>query len=339
MTPLPSSPWLTIDSCEHGCSSLPARSLQVDASEAPFRVMTRRHGAHLTFSPMMYSYAFHLAIDLSNSLRTITAPKKLTDNACYSPVFARSPKHRAMIHSVAPEDRPLIIQFCGTDAETVVAAAKHIEHECDGVDLNLGCPQRCARLGGYGAFLPDQPEVVYSIVNAMHQNLTVPASCKIRLNPDTDRAQSLEKTIDFAVKLQAHGCQLLTIHGRTRNMKGANAPHTDWAAIREIKRHLNIPVIANGSIDSFADIEPCMQESTADAVMAAYSMLANPYLFENIDLRGDHLGRIKAAREYMAIVQEYPTTRKYQDYHIFSLLRGPYVADITFYWITAHLSL
>jgi tRNA-dihydrouridine synthase 1 len=198
------------------------------------------------------------------------------------------------------------------------------------VDLNLGCPQSCARKHGYGAFLPDQPELVYSIVNALHQNIAVPVTCKIRLNPDPDRTQSLEKTIDFATKLQAHGAQVLTIHGRTRDMKGANAPHADWAAIREIKRHLNIPVIANGSIASFADIEPCMQESTADAVMAAYSMISNPYLFENIDLRGDHLGQLRAAREYIDICQSFPVGRKFQDFHIFPLLRGAYVACLLF---------
>lgn len=185
----------------------------------------------------------------------------------------------------------------------------------------------CAKKGGYGAFLPDDPELACSIVNAMHQNLTVPVTCKIRLNPHEDKQISLEKTIDFAVKLQANGCQVLTVHGRTRHEKGSNAPHANWSAIREIKRHLNIPVIANGSIASYADVEPCLQESGADAVMAAYAMLYNPYLFEGIDLRGNHIAQLNAAREYYTICQEFPTTRKYQDNHVFALLRTPYVKE------------
>lgn len=229
---------------------------------------------------------------------------------------------------MAPEDRPLIVQFAGTDPETVVTAARFVEDECDGVDLNMGCPQTCAKKGGYGAFLPDQPELVYSIVNAMHQNLKVPVTCKIRLNPDPDRTSSIEKTIDFALKLQANGCQVLTVHGRTRNMKGPTAPHADWLAIREIKRHLNIPVIANGSIDTFADIDTCLSESTADAVMAAYTLLLNPYLFDNIDLRGKPLGQLDAAREYINICQEHPTQRKFQDFHIFPLLRAAYANSL-----------
>ena len=43
------------------------------------------------------------------------------------------------------EDRPLITQFCGNDPDTVVRAARHIEHKCDAVDLNLGCPQKIAK--------------------------------------------------------------------------------------------------------------------------------------------------------------------------------------------------
>lgn len=47
------------------------------------------------------------------------------------------------------------MQFCGNDANTVLAAAAHVEDQVDAVDLNFGCPQRIARRGKYGAFLMD----------------------------------------------------------------------------------------------------------------------------------------------------------------------------------------
>lgn len=65
------------------------------------------------------------------------------------------------------EDRPLITQFCGNDPDTVVRAARHVEHKCDAVDLNLGCPQNIAKKGNYGAFLLPNPQLCEDIVSAM----------------------------------------------------------------------------------------------------------------------------------------------------------------------------
>ena len=61
--------------------------------------------------------------------------------------------------------RPLFTQFCGNDADTVVAAAWHVEAHTDYVDINFGCPQRIARRGHYGAFLMDDLGEVERLVS------------------------------------------------------------------------------------------------------------------------------------------------------------------------------
>ena len=55
------------------------------------------------------------------------------------------------------------MQFCANDPDTFLEASKLAEPLCDGIDLNLGCPQSIARRGNYGAFLQEEWDLVYRI--------------------------------------------------------------------------------------------------------------------------------------------------------------------------------
>ena len=91
-------------------------------SELAFRLLARRHGAQLCYTPMIRSEEFSV------------------------PLLER--------HA---DDCPLVAHFSGNDPQTLLDAARQAER-CRGVvavDLNLGCPQRAARSGRFGAFLCD----------------------------------------------------------------------------------------------------------------------------------------------------------------------------------------
>lgn len=88
-----------------------------------------------------------------------------------------------------------------------------LQDQTDYIDLNLGCPQRIAKRGYYGAFLMDNQPLVQQLVSAAATRLKTPVSVKIRLFPE------LQTTIQYAQMLQNAGASLLAIHGRTRDMK------------------------------------------------------------------------------------------------------------------------
>ena len=81
--------------------------------------------------------------------------------------------------------------FCANDPDTLLRAARLIEDRCDAVDLNLGCPQRIARRGKYGAFLMDDLDLVERIVRTLAEGLTVPVTCKAGFTPHSHTARTL----------------------------------------------------------------------------------------------------------------------------------------------------
>jgi tRNA-dihydrouridine synthase 1 len=87
--------------------------------------------------------------------------------------YVRKHKKCDLFFNTEPGDRPLIFQLSGNNPDLCLEAARMVEEFVDGVDLNLGCPQRIASRSGYGAFLMAFPETVERVVKTMSQGLKV----------------------------------------------------------------------------------------------------------------------------------------------------------------------
>jgi len=252
----------------------------VDQSELAWRELSRRYGADLCYTPMINSS-----------------------------VFLRNPKgKRGHVFTTAPDDRPLIAQFCGNEPETVLAAAKSIEDQVDAVDLNFGCPQNIARKGRYGAFLMDDWDLVSSLVKKLHEGLTVPVTCKIRVFDD------VAKSVEYAKMIEASGCQMLTVHGRTIKQKGQLTGMADWEAIKAIKAAVSIPVVANGNILYEADVDECIRKTGVDGVMSAEANLTDPTVFDKGEFRVWDV-----TEQYLEIVKKHGTPWPFAKSHLFKL--------------------
>ncbi|KAJ3126547.1 hypothetical protein HK100_010204 [Physocladia obscura] len=262
----------------------------VDHSEYAWRILSRKYGAELCYTPM-----FHARL------------------------FAENEQYRTEQFVTGPNDRPLIVQFCANDAETLLKAAKLVENDCDAVDLNLGCPQGIAKRGHYGSFLMEDWDLICEMVSTLHKNLAVPVTCKIRVYPDVN------KTIEYAKRLQAAGCQILTVHGRTREMKGHKTGIADWEQIRRVKAALQIPVFANGNICYFEDVGRCLEVTECDGVMTAEGNLYNPALFS-----GELPPIWRIAEEYLQICTNNPGSANFgmMRAHLFKIF-APCLPDFT----------
>lgn len=253
----------------------------VDQSELAWRILSRRYGAELCYTPM-----FHARL------------------------FATDEKYRKSMwceYDGIPEiDRPLIVQFCANDPEYLLQAAQLVEDHCDAVDLNLGCPQGIARKGNYGAFLMDDWDLVYKLINKLHVNLKVPVTAKIRIYDDWN------KSLEYARMVLRAGAQFITIHGRTRDMKGQLTGLANWDILKYLKDNLPEGQVffANGNILYPEDISRCLKKVTCDAVMSAEGNLYNPGVFwtkdDNKEKQFPRSDRL--LREYFEIVKSHPSS-------------------------------
>jgi len=256
----------------------------VDHSDLPFRMLTRKYGAGLCFTPMLHSR-----------------------------LFVEDEKYRQKMFFTHPNDKPLVVQIAGCDPDIMLKAVKLLEPYADIIDINFGCPQGIAKRGNYGSFLLENETLVLKIVEHLASNSKIPISCKIRIFKDAQRSLKLVK------EMEGRGCQLLTVHGRTREQNKDKVGSADWEIIREIKQSLKIPVIANGNIASHADLQKCLKATGCDGVMSAEAILEYPALFSDANSKCV-LDMDDLVSEYLECVEQYKDQDSFVKSHLFKML-------------------
>ena len=216
-------------------------------------------------------------------------------------VVLQSAKRTRRIVDFRDEERPVGIQLLSKDADTLVQAAlRLLPLQPDFFDLNLGCPARRVSGRGRGAALLKAPETIGQLLESMVAALPVPVTAKIRLGWDEDTRNYLE----VARIIEQSGAAAIAVHGRTRAQGYSGT--ADWAAIREVKEALRIPVLANGDVRTVADIETIRALTGCDAVMIGRGALGNPWIFNRRDVADvDYDERLAMIRRHLEAMLSY----------------------------------
>lgn len=217
-------------------------------TDLPFRSVAKKFGVDVTVSEMISSNA--LAYESKKTFKMLEK---------------------------SPLENPYSIQIAGSDPQIVRRAVEHInaQESVDIIDLNCGCPvpkvfnnlQGSALLGD----LKKMAQVIETIKRYSNKEYT---SVKIRLGLET------KNYLQIAKVCQESGADFIAVHGRTRSGK-FKAP-VDYDAIAKIKDLLNIPVIANGDIDSAQKAKWVLDYTKCDGIMVGRAAVGRPWIFKEM---------------------------------------------------------
>jgi tRNA-dihydrouridine synthase C len=186
---------------------------------------------------------------------------------------------------------PVGVQLLGGDPELLAQSALvAVEVGAQVVDLNFGCPAPTVNRHDGGATLLRFPERIEAIVRCVRSAIpsAIPVSAKLRLGWDDPLA-----IFENAERAVRGGAAWIAIHGRTK-MQGYTPP-AYWEPIGEVRRALDVPVVANGEIWTLDDLKRCQDQTGCKHFMLGRGALADPTL---VNAAAKHLGITKSARSF-----------------------------------------
>lgn len=186
-----------------------------------------------------------------------------------------------LIYSEA--ERPIVAQlFSSNEAHMEHAARVCLELGFDGVDINMGCPDRTIEKQGCGSAMIKTPAVAAAIVAAAKRGAKsdeeggIPVSVKTRLGYYTDEVET------WIPAILATNPAALTVHARTRKeMSKVPARWERVARVVEIRDSLGVDtrILGNGDVLSLEDAHAKITQSGADGVMIGRALFGNPWFF------------------------------------------------------------
>jgi len=218
-------------------------------SDRPYRALCRRFGAALAVSEMV---------------------------SCDTTLWGSAKSLRRL--DFAGEQGPVSVQILGTDPLAMAEAARmNLGAGAQLIDINMGCPaKKVCRVAAGSALLRDELLVGRILSAVVQAAAPAPVTLKIR----TGWSPGERNALSIARIARECGVAALAVHGRTRGC-GYDTP-AEHETLRAIRLHVDIPLIANGDIDSPQAARRVLDSTGCDAIMIGRAAQGRPWIFRDI---------------------------------------------------------
>ncbi len=271
----------------------------VDVTDTAFRQIIAKHSRHgkIGGGPDLFWTEFISA----DGLASIEGSKKLLP-----------------LLQFLKKEKPILAQIFGSQPKNIKIACELIAKlGFDGIDINMGCPDRSVMKQGSGAAMMKNPKLAREIIRAAKEGAPhLPISIKTRIGFNEIEYKT------WLPELLKENISALSIHLRTKKEMSNVPAHWELASdIVKTVRDINteIPLIANGDIMSLEDGKNKAVESGFDGIMIGRGIFGNPWLYdtkrktaptreEKIEALIEH---VKLFEKYMKGIRHFAVMKKH----------------------------
>lgn len=220
-------------------------------------------------------------------------------------------------------EHPIVAQIFGSKVENIkIAAALCKELGFDGIDINMGCPDKSVEKQLCGSAMIKNPKLAREVIRAAKEGAPgVPISVKTRMGYNKNEMET------WLPELLAEDIAVLTVHLRTRKEMSDVPAHWDlMKRIVEIRNESGKEtlIIGNGDVKDLAEAEQKVKETGCDGIMLGRAIFGNPWLFSR------NPQKVPALAEKLRVMIEH--TKLYEDllggYKNFAIMKKHYKAYV-----------